>query len=461
MTALTDLTLVEAAQRIARREISPLEITGAYLERIQDLDSRLNCFITLTAGQAVQRARQAEQALAKGVTIGLLPGIPLAVKDLYETRGVRTTAGSTFFSEYIPEVDAAAVERLELAGAVLLGKLNMHEIALGVTNVNPHYGPCHNPWALERVSGGSSGGSAAALAAGLCLGALGTDTGGSIRIPAALCGVVGLKPTRGRVSLRGVIPLSWNSDHAGPMARRVEDVALLLQVIAGYDPRDAYSLDVAVEDYQSQLRDGVHGWRVALADDEFFNEADAGVLECVRQAGRVFEQLGATVEAVPLPGAHQAAQANGLMVVADAAAYHRDRLEENPTGFGTDVLERLNTGRNLALHEYIRAARMRTLVLRQFEQFFQDYDILLTPATPITAPLIEGQDAIAQARLLTRFTALFNLTGLPALSLPCGFVEGLPVGLQIVARPWAEAQVLRAAYAYEQATEWHLRQPEF
>jgi aspartyl-tRNA(Asn)/glutamyl-tRNA(Gln) amidotransferase subunit A len=216
-----------------------------------------------------------------------------------------------------------------------------------------------------------------------------------------------------------------------------------------------------VEDYQSQLRDGVHGWRVALADDEFFNEADAGVLECVRQAGRVFEQLGATVEAVPLPGAHQAAQANGLMVVADAAAYHRDRLEENPTGFGTDVLERLNTGRNLALHEYIRAARMRTLVLRQFEQFFQDYDILLTPATPITAPLIEGQDAIAQARLLTRFTALFNLTGLPALSLPCGFVEGLPVGLQIVARPWAEAQVLRAAYAYEQATEWHLRQPEF
>jgi aspartyl-tRNA(Asn)/glutamyl-tRNA(Gln) amidotransferase subunit A len=461
MTALTDLTLVEAAQRIARREISPLEITGAYLERIQDLDSRLNCFITLTAGQAVQRARQAEQALAKGVTIGLLPGIPLAVKDLYETRGVRTTAGSTFFSEYIPEVDAAAVERLELAGAVLLGKLNMHEIALGVTNVNPHYGPCHNPWALERVSGGSSGGSAAALAAGLCLGALGTDTGGSIRIPAALCGVVGLKPTRGRVSLRGVIPLSWNSDHAGPMARRVEDVALLLQVIAGYDPRDAYSLDVAVEDYQSQLRDGVHGWRVALADDEFFNEADAGVLECVRQAGRVFEQLGATVEAVPLPGAHQAAQANGLMVVADAAAYHRDRLEENPTGFGTDVLERLNTGRNLALHEYIRAARMRTLVLRQFEQFFQDYDILLTPATPITAPLIEGQDAIAQARLLTRFTAPFNLTGLPALSLPCGFVEGLPVGLQIVARPWAEAQVLRAAYAYEQATEWHLRQPEF
>ena len=460
MSSLTSLSLVEAAQSIARREISPVELTCAYLERIVSLDNRLNCFITLTAEQALADAYQAGQALAKGAPPSPLHGIPLALKDLFETRRVRTTAGSTFFSEYIPEADAAVVERLAQAGAVFLGKLNMHEIALGVTNVNPHFGPCHNPWALERVTGGSSGGSAAALAAGLCPGALGTDTGGSIRIPASLCGVVGLKPTRGRVSLRGVIPLSWNSDHAGPMARRVADVALLLQVIAGYDPQDAYSLDVPVDDFQGQLGDGVRGWRVALADDEFFNKADAGVLDCIRQAGRVFEELGATVESVAVPGAHQAAQANGMMVTADAATFHRERLEENPAGFGADVLERLNSGRNLALHEYIQAARTRTLALRQFEQFFQDYDILLTPTTPITAPMIEGQDAVAQARLLTRFTSPFNLTGLPALSLPCGFMNGLPVGLQIIARPWAEAQVLRAAYAYEQATEWHHRTPE-
>lgn len=459
MNDLTELCLVEMLQRMIRRELSPVELTRACLEHIAEFDNRLNTFITLMADQAVERARQIEQEYKSEIRLPPLYGIPIALKDLYETSGVVTTAGSSFFREYIPSANATVVERLYQAGAVVLGKLNMHEIALGVTNVNPHYGPCHNPWALHHVSGGSSGGSAAALAAGFCAGALGTDTGGSIRIPAALCGVVGLKPTRGRVSLHGVIPLSWNSDHAGPMARRVVDVALLLQAIAGYDAKDAYSVDCAVDDYQAHLLEGVRDWRVALADDEFFNKADARVLDCVRQAGRVFEALGAIVDAVPVPDAYMAAQANGKIVVADAASFHRERLEDRPSGFGADVLERLYMGKDLALHEYIQAGQVRRLVLRQLDAFFQEYDILITPATPTTAPLIEGQDAVAQAKLLTRFTSPFNLTGLPAISLPCGFIDGLPVGIQIVAQPWAEAKLLQAAYAYEQATDWHSRKP--
>jgi len=237
---LTSLKLHEAAHLLKTRKISPVELTKAHLDRIERLDKSLNCFITLTPELALQQARQADTSIQHGEYKGALHGIPVGLKDLYETQGIRTTAGSTFFADYIPETDAAAVQVLKEAGCVILGKLNMHEIALGVTNENPHYGDCCNPWDVTRITGGSSGGNAAALAAGLCMGALGSDTGGSIRIPSSLCGVVGLKPTYGRISLRGVIPLSWNLDHAGPMARCVQDVAILLQAIAGYDPQDAW-----------------------------------------------------------------------------------------------------------------------------------------------------------------------------------------------------------------------------
>ena len=465
---LTQLTLVEAAAAVRQRRVSPLELTQAHLARIERLDGRLNSFITLTAEAALQRARQAEAEAQRGETLegrppGPLHGVPLALKDLYETQGVRTTAGSKFFAEYIPEQDAAAVEKLKAAGAVLLGKLNMHEIALGVTNVNPHYGACHNPWDLARVSGGSSGGSGAALATGLCMGCLGTDTGGSIRIPSSLCGVVGLKPTYGRVSLRGVIPLSWNLDHAGPMARRVQDAALILQVIAGYDPLDPGCADHPVDDYLSVIASGpagLSGWRIALAEDDFYARTDDEIARAVRQAAQVFEQLGAQVEAVPFPGAHEAALANGGMTVSDAAAFHAERLANQPEDFGEDVRQRLQSGASYSLQDYIQARRTQVRLRRQFEQFFERYDLLLTPTTAVPAPLIEGPNAVEQARLLTRYTAPFNLTGLPALSLPCGFTQsGLPIGLQIIARPWGEARLLQAAHAYEQSTQWHERRP--
>jgi aspartyl-tRNA(Asn)/glutamyl-tRNA(Gln) amidotransferase subunit A len=458
---LTELTLSEAAELIARREISPVELTQAHIERILRVDPYVNSFITLMDEYALKQARQAEEALRDGESLSPLHGIPVALKDLFETQGVRTTAGSKVLADYLPDEDAVVVRNLHAAGAVVLGKLNMHEIALGVTNVNPHFGACHNPWNLERISGGSSGGSAAALAAGLCLGALGSDTGGSIRIPSSLCGVVGLKPTYGRVSLRGVIPLSWNLDHVGPMARRVRDIALILGIIAGYDPGDPYSVNVPVPDYLTHLGEGVQRWRIALASDEFFARADGEVRDAVAEAARVFERLGAHVNEVEVPDGREAARANGLMTPADAAAFHHEHLLSRPQDFGADVLQRLKTGAAYTSTEYILARRTQTLMKHQFVKFFESCDILLAPATPVAAPPIEGPDAVEQARLLTRFTAPFNLTGLPALSLPCGFTAGgLPVGLQIISRPWAEDTVLRAAYAFEQATDWHLRNPE-
>ncbi len=460
MSDLTHLTIAEAADLLARREIASVELTEAHLRRIDAHDTHLNSFITITSDHALTQARAADAELTRGVRRGPLHGIPLALKDLYDTAGIRTTAGSTFFADRVPDTDARAVTLLYQAGAVLLGKLNMHEWALGVTNINPHYGPSRNPWDPSRITGGSSGGAAAALAAGLCMGALGSDTGGSIRIPASLCSIVGLKPTFGRVSLQGVIPLSWNLDHAGPMARTVTDAALLLQAIAGYDPDDPVSVALPVDNLLATLDAGVTGWRIALATDAHFGEADPEVISAVRRAATVFEELGARVEAVDLSQGREAAQMNALMTTSDAAAFHRDRLRDHPHRFGADVLARMERGAQFTSTEYILARRFQSEWRRRLERLFEQFDLLLTPATPITAPVIEGLDAIEAARQLTRCTAPFNLAGLPALSVPCGLsAAGLPIGLQIVAAPWNEARVLRAGRAFENATQWHRQTP--
>lgn len=454
------LSLVEASDLIAKKVISCEELTQAHIDLISELESKLNCFITPTPEIALKRAKEMDAEIQKGIYRGPLHGIPIALKDLFATRGIPTTAGSYFFKTWVPEVDGVVVDRLHAAGAVSLGKLNMHEIALGVTNNNPHFGACHNPWDLERTPGGSSGGSGSALAAGLCMGSMGSDTGGSIRIPASLSGVVGLKPTYGRVSLRGVVPLSWNLDHPGPMARRVGDVVLLLQVVAGYDPEDPASVDMDVPDYKAQLQGNVRGWRVALAEDSFFTKASADVLAAVREAAEVFASLGAMINPVEIPGAYNAAKDNGLMVTSDAAAFHQERLTDMPEKFGEDVRQRLENGAAFTSSEYSLARRNQAVLRRKFEQFFNEYDLLLTATTPIAAPFLEGSDAVQQALTLTRFTAPFNFSGLPAISLPCGFTDqDLPIGLQIVTRHWGEAALLRAAQAYESATGWHKRRP--
>ncbi|MBN1535865.1 MAG: Asp-tRNA(Asn)/Glu-tRNA(Gln) amidotransferase subunit GatA [Anaerolineales bacterium] len=455
---INSLTITQTSQLLDAGQISPLELLQAYLQRIEKIEPLINCFITQSPENALTQAKKCKQAPK---LLNPLCGIPVAIKDLFYTKDIRTTMGSRFYTEYLPEENARVIELLYGTGIVCVGKTNMHEIALGITNINPHYGVCRNPWDTERITGGSSGGSAAALAAGLCLAALGSDTGGSIRIPASLCGVVGLKPTYGRVSLTGVYPLSWSLDHAGPMARCVEDIAALLQIMAGYDAQDPVSVNIPVENYSSKIKQGVRNCRIALASDAHFSNAEEDVLNAVRDAARVFEQLGATVEEVDFPGGHEAATMNGLIVTNEASVVHARHMREHPDWFGEDVYERLQKGAAYTAQEYIQAKRAQATLRRQFEQFFSNYDILLTATTPITAPLIDQLDNVKQAPVLTRFTAPFNLTGLPALSLPCGFsVQGLPIGLQIVSQPWAETTIFRAAYAYQQATPWHLKHPD-
>jgi aspartyl-tRNA(Asn)/glutamyl-tRNA(Gln) amidotransferase subunit A len=295
----------------------------------------------------------------------------------------------------------------------------------------------------------------------MALAALGTDTGGSIRIPASLCGVVGLKPTYGRVSLRGILPLSWNLDHAGPLTRKVEDAALMLQVMSGYDELDPASLKTLPGDYYSHIKDGMSERKIAFAVGSFIDEADAEVLEAVRNAAKVLEDQGVIVTEVNVDFLREAAIANAIMTQADGATFHRERMKEHPDWFGADVRQRLETGAAYTSSEYSLARRTQAEVKRRCEILFDEYDALILPTTPITAPVLEGENAVERARQLTRFTAPFNLTGLPALSVPCGFTkEGLPIGLQIISRAWNEAGVLRAGYAYQEATEWHKMKPE-
>ncbi len=453
---LTRLSLGEAAHRLRTGEISPIALAEAYLARIDRFDGTLRAYITVTRELALRQARTAADVIRQGGYLGPLHGMPLAIKDVIETQAVRTTAGSKMLADYVPEQDSAVAARLNTAGAILLGKANLHEWALGVINANPFYGACLNPWNTAHIPGGSSGGSAAALAAELCAGALGSDTGGSIRVPAALCGVVGLKPTSGRVSLRGVLPVSWNLDHVGPMARRVYDVAVLLQAIVGYDAADPYSVNVPVDNYLAEIGGGVHGWRVAVADQGYFANADPSVRAAVLAAARKFEQLGAQLHGADLP-----IMLAGDMISTDAAAYHRARLQQQPQDFGDDVRARLQLAAATSAPDYALARRAQAILRRQLETFFSDYDLLLTPTTPTTAPGRAQLTSAEGTRLnLIRFTVPFNLAGFPALSLPCGFDQaGLPIGLQLVTRPWTEAALLRAGQAYEQSTDWHLARP--
>ncbi len=479
MTEINFLSIDEALKEMREGTLLPRALTEACFRQIERLNPKLNAFITVcdvTASEAWQPHSKEEIAtrrkspfatLAPGASAGVtLKHIPFAVKDLFETKGIRTTAGSLFFKDYLPSEDAAVIQKLKAAGAVIMGKTNTHEIALGVTTNNPHFGTTRNPWDAAHIPGGSSGGSAVAVATGMCLAALGTDTGGSIRIPASLCGVVGLKPTYGRVSLRGVFPLSWNLDHVGPITRTVKDAALVLQIIAGYDAQDPMSIDMQADNYLNHLEDKIKDKRIALAVGAYIEESDIEVITAVNETIKVFTSLGAEVEKVEMNFLREAALANTLITQADGAAFHRERLVNRPDWFGADVRQRLETGRGFSSTEYSLARRTQAEMKHRFVQFFERYNFLLLPTTPITAPLIEDnaitpkEYAVEQASRLTRFTAPFNLTGLPAVSVPCGFDKaGLPIGLQIVAKAWDEAALLNAAHTYERETNWGTRRP--
>jgi len=442
---LTSLTLQEASVLLRRKTASPVDLTQACLERIETYNPELNAFITVTKDEAIETARTMEVEQHQGKWRGPLHGIPIALKDNIDTAGIRTTAASELFKYRVPTEDAEVVRRLKNAGAILLGKTNLHEFAYGGTSSVSYFGPVHNPWALDKIPGGSSGGSAAATAAALCFGSLGTDTGGSIRIPACYCGIVGFKPTYGRVSNRGVVPLSWTLDHVGPLCKTVQDAALMLGVIAGYDELDPASADTPVPDYGSAFKTPLSKLRLGMPRAPFFDAVDPEIANAVSAAVEVLGKLASTVGEISLPSLGIPLDEIYTRVRGVEAYTYRQRMIENALAVKTTA--------------YAEARRQVTVLRRAIQKTFTSVDLLITPTLP-TTPVAIAQGANPTA-VSIRNTSPFNVLGLPAISLPCGFTTaGLPIGLQIVGAPFAESTVLTLASAYERETEWHKRHPE-
>ncbi len=464
------LSATQMSRLVRDRKLSPVEIVDAHLARIEATEPVLNSFITLLPEQARTAARRAEADFQSGRRRGPLHGIPVGLKDLYNTGGVRTTSGSRLLDNYIPKEDCTVAARLQQAGAILLGKLNMHQFAYGPTGENPDYGHMHNPWDPERITGGSSGGSGSAAAAGQCPITLGSDTGGSIRIPAALCGIVGLKPTYGLVSRHGLTPLAWSLDHPGPMTRTVEDAALTLTAIAGHDPHDPASADVTVPDYLSALTGpqaaGVRGLRIGVPKEFWEAPVDPQVAQSVREAIALLGELGAVVTEVSLPLFPASQAISNAILMPEASAYHRERLAQDGDKLYPPVRLRLEAGLFISAADYLRGQQARAVFNRQARRLLEQVDLLAGPAVPVTAPLLLaptveiGGRQVGATAALTQYSRPYNITGFPAISVPCGFSQaGLPMGLQLAGRPFDELTVLRAAYAYQQATQWHTRRP--
>lgn len=456
---LTRMSMREAADLIRAKKVSPVELTTACLARIDRFDSALNAFITITAESALKQAREAEAEVTRGNWRGPLHGVPIALKDLFDTAGVRTTAASGVFKDRIPAEDSEVVRRLRAAGAVLLGKTNMQEFAFGGTSIVSYFGAVHNPWELNHIAGGSSGGSAAAVAAELCYGALGTDTAGSIRNPASHCGIVGLKPTYGLVSTRGAIPLSWSLDHVGPMTRTVADAALMLQVIAGYDPQDIASEEIKVSDYAQVLRANVSSMRIGVPREFFFVEIDPDIEAAMKGALSVLGRLTAGIRDVALKG-------NGMETLRDTVraaevyTYHREFVAKTPELYQPLTLKRIRAGADVTAPAYVQARRDLAQLRRTAGKSFESVDALVTPTLPIPPPAILDPK-VEDILPAMRNTSPFDVYGLPAISVPCGFTStGLPIGLQIIGPPGGEAVVLRLSHSYEQATDWHKRRPQ-
>jgi len=458
--ATTGLTTIsDLGQLFRRREISPVEITQDYLARIEKGNPALNAFVTVMAESALADARAAETEIARGEWRGPLHGIPVALKDLIDTAGVRTTAASALYKDRVPTEDAEVVRRLRQAGAVIVGKNNLHECAYGGSSLVSYFGDTHNPWDVGRITGGSSGGSAAAVVAGMACAAIGTDTAGSIREPAALCGCVGLKPTYGRVPSRGVIPLSLSLDHVGPLTATVADAAIVLQSIAGYDATDITTSEVPVAGYISAATEGAKSLRVGVPRAYFFEDLDAEVASALDHALRGIETLVAQVREVELN-----VPMDRTLQVAESYAYHAENVAKNPELYQAETLRRIRAGEKVSAAEYIQRRRELDEARRGIRKIFAGVDVLVTPTIPMAAPAIAdlraNPEALRPAELkLLRNTRPFNVWGLPAISLPCGFTQGgMPIGLQIAGPPWREDLVLRLAHAYERATAWHKRQ---
>jgi aspartyl-tRNA(Asn)/glutamyl-tRNA(Gln) amidotransferase subunit A len=465
----TQLTLEDVSQLLRRKKISPIELTRECLERIERYNEKLNAFISITADSALAEAQAAETEIQRGNWRGPLHGVPIALKDNVDTAGVRTTAASALFKDRVPTEDATVVQRLKAAGAVFLGKQNLHEFAYGGSSVVSYFGPVRNPWEPAYSSGGSSGGSAVAAAARLCYAAIGTDTGGSIRQPASYCGIVGLKPSYGLVSTFGVTPLSWSLDHVGPITRTVKDAAFVLQAIAGLDERDTASIDTRVPDYTATIADPTNALRLGIPRDYFYEELDPEIAAAIETALSVFKNLSASQRDIP-PLATDATYSSwtkpySAVFTAEAYSYHKDYIGEHPELYQAATLKRLRAGTEVSAAKYIHSRREIEHIRRSILNVFENVDAMITPTVripPFTIGELQADIDTVRTKELAMLhnTRPLNLTGLPTISVPCGFTSnGLPIGLQITGRPGDETTILRLAYAFEQATGWHKRDP--
>lgn len=480
------LTIHQLNEMLIRKEVSSLEVTQALVDRIEKINDRINAYLTLTREDALEQARRADEMITKGKKPSELSGIPLAIKDILCTQGVRTTCGSGILANYIPPYDATVIQRLKAQEAVLLGKTNMDEFAMGSSTENSYFGPTKNPWALDRVPGGSSGGSAAAVAADACIGALGSDTGGSIRQPASFCGIVGLKPTYGRVSRYGLVAFASSLDQVGPLAKDIEDCAILMNTICGFDPRDSTSVNVEVPDFKRALVRDVRGMRIGIPREYFIEGMDSDVENAIENSIGLFKKWGATCSEISLPHTDYALAAYYIICTAEASSnlarydgvryghrtggykgivdmYRKTRTE----GFGPEVKRRIMLGTyalSAGYYEayYRKAAQVRTLVKQEFDEAFKDIDVVLTPNSPTPAFQIGEKTADPlQMYLMDVFTIPVNMAGIPGISIPCGFSrQGLPIGLQLLGRPFDEETIIRAAYTFEQNTDFHLQRPK-
>lgn len=451
---LAALTLKQASDLVRSKSVSPVELTEACLSRIERYNPKLNAYITLTRDAALALAREMESEQQHRKWRGPLHGVPIALKDNIDTAGIRTTGASELFKDRIPTTDAEVVRRLKNAGAILLGKLNLHEFAYGGSSLVTYFGPVHNPWALDHVAGGSSGGPAVALAADLCFGSLGTDTAGSVRIPASYCSIVGFKPSYGRVSMRGVIPLSWTLDHVGPMSKTVEDAAILLGIIAGYDPMDPTTVDVPVPNYTHALKTSTAKLRLGIPRSPYFDNLHPDVDEAVEAAIEVLRKLTSTVVDVKLPAPTNPAQLWGP----EAYTYHMEWISKSPEKYQPSTRAALERSADSKAAPYIRARNAVDRQRREIRSIFSDVDLLITPTMLTPPPAITASPGAGSS---ARNTSVFDVFGLPTISLPCGFSSsGLPIGLQITGAPFAESAVLALANAYERETAWHTRKPD-
>jgi aspartyl-tRNA(Asn)/glutamyl-tRNA(Gln) amidotransferase subunit A len=450
-------SLLKLSGLIKKRQISPMEVTRKLLERIEALNPKLNAYITVVHEKAMESALQAEKEIAAGNWKGPLHGIPIGLKDLIYTKEIKTTMGSAIYKDHIPGYDAAVVEKLKQAGAIIIGKLNTHQFAYGPTGDRSFFGAVKNPYNLSKIPGGSSSGSGASVAASMCFAALGTDTGGSIRIPSACCGIVGMKPTFGRVSKYGVFPLSWTLDHVGAMTKTVQDNAILLNVLSGYDERDPYSVKVKDEDFTRLLHQGVIGSIIGIPSTFYFENVDSEVEKQVRQAVEVFRSLGAEIRIIEIPHLKQISLAQQITIESEAYAVHEEILRNHSKQYDEEVKTRLLKGLSTKAYEYVQAQQVKQLAITEFNHALKEVEMILTPTLPIL-PTDIGQREInihgyqEQVRTaLMRFTKPTNLNGFPSLSIPCGFSNsGLPIGLQLIGRPYDEANLYRFAYAFEQ-----------